>query len=273
LEQYSIALLAAVFGAVFGSFLNVVIVRLPQGKSVAYPASHCPKCGESLRWWHNIPLLSWLFLRGRCAYCKEPISPVYPFVELATALIFAALFYKEGPTLTALAYSLSFSLLLALSLIDLRYKAVPDSLNLLAFILAVAGAKDPLAALHDGLLMAGGFSMLRFFVSYYVSKKVDLQLRRERKRTPWLSTYHPKYVMIEAMGEGDVIVAATMGAILGLKGSLLAIFLAALLALPASVVRSRISGDTQLPFIPFLALGAFIAYLYSHDIVQLLGAG
>ncbi len=258
-----------VLGAVIGSFLNVVILRLPEGQSVAYPGSHCPKCGEKLRWWHNIPILSWLFLRGRCAYCDTPISWQYPVVELLSGLIFVAVFWKE-PTVYGLITALVFCLLLALSIIDLRYKAVPDSLNLITALLALWSSPDILDNLKNALIVAGAFSMLRFLVGYYVSKKEDIHLKKMIKLAPWLKDFYPKYVMIEAMGEGDIIVGFAMGAILGLKLTLVAIFLAAMFALPASFYN-RVKGDAELPFIPFLALGAFIALFFGQKILEYLG--
>ena len=271
MEQFSILLLAFLFGLAIGSFLNVVIIRLPKGESIAYPASHCVRCGTPLKWYHNIPLLSWLALRGKCAFCGEPISAQYPLVELLTALIFASVFYKLGLSLEALLTSLVFTLLLALSLIDLRYKAVPDSINLLALTLAIFATGDYFESFKDALLMAGGFALLRFYVSYYVSKKEELHLKRQLKRAPWLASYYPPYVMIEAMGEGDIMVAATMGAVLGIKLSLIAIFLAALFALPASLINRALKNDKELPFIPFLALGMYVAFIFQKELLSLIG--
>ncbi len=261
---------AALFGLLIGSFLNVLIIRLPKGESIVFPSSHCTKCQRKLRWWHNIPLLSWLLLRGKCHYCKEPISIQYPLVELFTALLFGIVAYKSGCDIHACFIAFVFTLLLALSLIDLRYKAVPDSINLLAALLAIFTSPNYLQNLTNGLLMAGGFSMLRFVVSYYVGKKVEFMLARERKRAPWIDVFHPRFVMAEAMGEGDIIVAFAMGALLGLKLSLIAVVLAALIALPASIVYRMFKKEAELPFIPFLALGTFFAYLFGERIAQIV---
>lgn len=250
----------------------MVILRLPQNESIVYPASHCPKCKEPLKWWHNIPLLSWIVLRGRCYYCKEPISVQYPLVELTTALLFAIVFYKEDFTLQAFVIAALFSLLLALSIIDLYYKAVPDSLNLLAALLALFSSNDYLQNLQNATIVAGALAMLRFFVSYYVSKKEQLRLNKELKKAPWLKAYYPKFIMIEAMGEGDIIVGFVMGGLLGLKRAILALFLAALIALPASIYNRIYRSDAQLPFIPFLALGAFFSYLFGSTILEWINA-
>ncbi|MRI58804.1 MAG: prepilin peptidase [Epsilonproteobacteria bacterium] len=271
MEKWIIMGVVGLLGLVIGSFLNVLILRLPQGQSILFPSSHCPGCKEPLKWYHNIPLLSWLFLKGKCSYCKEPISAQYPVIEALTALIFVSVFYKNGINLHSLAVALSFSLLLALSLIDLRYKAVPDSINLLAALIALYASPDIAGNLKNALLVAGAMSMLRFFVSYYVSKKEELRLKKQIAQAPWLQDYYPKYVMIEAMGEGDIIVGFTIGAILGLEATFVAIFLAALLALPASIINKTLHGDKELPFIPFLAAGAFLSYFFARDILEWIG--
>ena len=131
--------IAFVLGILFGSFLNVVILRIPKGESVVFDASHCPTCNEKLKPWHNIPLFSWIFLAGKCAYCKTKISLQYPLIELLSGFIFVILANKFGLELPAFFIALSFLMLLALSVIDLRYKMVPDSLNLLAIFFAVIG--------------------------------------------------------------------------------------------------------------------------------------
>ncbi|BAF70215.1 prepilin peptidase [Nitratiruptor sp. SB155-2] len=263
---------AIVLGLLFGSFLNVIILRIPNGLSIVYPPSHCPTCQTKLKWWHNIPLLSWMFLGGKCAYCKNPISIQYPLVELLSATIFALVTLKSGFHLNTLIIAIVFDLLLALSLIDWRFKAVPDSINLSAATLSLFSTPDIMNNIQNALIVAGMLAMLRFFVGYYVSKKEDLRIRKKLKETPWLSSYYPKFPMIEAMGEGDIIVGFTLGAILGVQLSFVAFFLAALIALPFSLAFRYKKSDKELPFIPFLALGGFIAYLFGNEILGVIGA-
>ena len=129
-------------GLMFGSFLNVVILRLPKDESVAFPASHCPTCKSVLKAWHNIPLLSWLFLGGKCAFCKTPISFTYPAIEFISGTLFVILALKLGFTLSFVFTALTFLTLLALSMIDFRYKMAPDSLNLLAILFAILSASS-----------------------------------------------------------------------------------------------------------------------------------
>jgi leader peptidase (prepilin peptidase)/N-methyltransferase len=194
-----------------------------------------------LKWYHNIPLLSWIFLRGKCAYCKEKISIQYPLIEFMTALLFFVCALKEDNIYFALINGIIFSLLLGLSVIDLRYKAVPDSLSLPTLILALA-FPDVLLRLQYALLFAGGFALLRIFITAVIKK--------------------------EAMGEADIIIAAIIGAMLGVSCGLFAIYLAALFALPAFFMVAK--KGFELPFIPFLAIGLFIAYLFSSQILAFL---
>lgn len=237
---------AILFGLVFGSFLNVLIARIPKDENVAFPASHCPKCMTPLKAYHNIPLFSWLFLRGKCAFCKEKISIQYPLVELINGIIFGAIFFKLGLSYMALMISLSFSFLLALSVIDYYTKMVPDSLNLLALTAAIAAAtsfQGFALNFQNALLTVGGFALLRFYLSYLIKK--------------------------EALGEGDLMVAGTMGAMLGIKLTLMAIFTSAVLALPVMMLmRNETDESKMVPFVPFLALALFVVYIFDSAFIN-----
>ncbi len=222
------------FGLLFGSFLNVLILRIPKEESIVFPGSHCTSCNNKLKWWHNIPLFSWLILGGKCHFCKDKISIQYPIIEFLTALLFGLIYYKLEDVTYSFIVGLVFALLLALSLIDLRYKAVPDSLNLAALTLAVFASSAVLTNITNALLYAGGFALLRFYVSYIVKK--------------------------EALGEADIMIAATIGAMLGLKLGVMAIFLSAIIALPVFIIiRDK---DLEVPFIPFLTVALFIVYMF-----------
>jgi leader peptidase (prepilin peptidase)/N-methyltransferase len=265
--------LAFIFGTLLGSFLNVVILRIPKDESVAFPASHCMACGTNLKPWHNIPLFSWLFLRGKCAFCSATISAQYPIIELLSGVVVAVVTYKYGVTFATLFISLSFLMLLALSMIDFKYKMIPDSLNLLAILFAILGAWSPeglLLNFQNALLFAGGFTLLRFALSYILTSSA----RREAKKTitPWTKNYHT-YPFIEAMGEGDIMVAATMGALLGAQLTLVAIFFSALLALPVLLaLQNRSAEEQRVPFVPFLALATFIVMLFDSQIIAYIEA-
>lgn len=220
--------------------MNVLILRTPRDENVSFPASHCMSCNTPLRAWHNIPIFSWLFLRGKCAFCGEKISIQYPLIEALSGLIFLFSAMKLGISVQGFGVALTFDLLLALSVIDYRYKMVPDSINLSALTIAMISATS-LGQLgynvSNALLFAGGFTLLRFYLSYLLKK--------------------------EAMGEADIMIAATMGALLGVKLGLVAIFAGAVLALPALLLTQGESEDSkQLPFIPFLAMGCWIVLMF-----------
>ncbi|MHC3994298.1 prepilin peptidase [Thiomicrolovo sp. ZZH C-3] len=267
--------LVALFGALFGSFLNVVIYRIPRGESVVFPASHCPHCGTNLKPWHNIPVLSWLMLRGRCAFCGVPISAQYPLIELLSAAIAASLYLKLGLSAAMIGITGVFLTLLALLVIDFYYKMVPDSLNLLALSLAVVSVWSPqmlVENLKNALLFAGGFALLRFYVSYYLFIKIK-RMSPNLKQASWVRNYNTIPAVVEAMGEGDIMIGATMGALLGVQLGLAAVFLSALLALPAMLLtRNETDASKQLPFIPFLAMATWIVYIFDTPIARWMEA-
>ncbi len=239
----SLIILFGFIGLSVGSFLNVVIIRVPRQESISLPASHCITCKHPLRWYHNIPLFSWAFLGGKCAFCKEKISIQYPIVEILTAFIFVSSIIVAASTISALIYSVLFSMLLALSVIDLEYKAVPDSISIPALFVSLFVA-DFLVSLNDALILAGGFALLRIIISWAIKK--------------------------EAMGEADIIIAGIIGAVLGIELGLAAIYLSALIALLAFVIVSK--KGYELPFIPFLALGLFLVWMFSEEATTLLRA-
>lgn len=266
-------LLATLLGILFGSFLNVVILRIPEGESVVFTPSHCTTCDTPLKPWHNIPLFSWIFLGGKCAYCKARISIQYPIIELSSGIIFFLVASKYGVNLPAFFVAMSFLMLLALSMIDFKYKMVPDSLNLLAILFAIAAAFSPQMFLEHGqnaLLFAGGFTLLRFALSYYLTSSV--YRAGLKTKTSW-NKHYDRTPMVEAMGEGDIMVAATMGALLGIKLALFAIFLSAILALPVMLLLlNRPAEEQRVPFVPFLALATIVTFVYDSQILAFLEA-
>lgn len=234
-----ITLLIFIFGTMIGSFLNVVIYRIPKGESIVFPSSKCQSCQNSLKWWHNIPIISWLLLRGKCYFCKEKISVQYPIIELLTGIIFVILYFKLGLVWYLPFIAASFTALLALVMIDFKYMAVPDNVNFAALLFALV-QPEFLWALTYALIAAGGLYLVGLLSSLLARK--------------------------QAMGGADVIVAGTMGALLGFPNFFVALFLSAILAMiPAMIWRER-----GVPFVPFLALATFIVYLYDTKATQLL---
>lgn len=257
-----------IFGIIIGSFINVVILRIPQDESIIFPSSHCYNCKNDLKPWHNIPLVSWILLRGKCSFCNTKISIQYPIIELLCGLIFLVLASKYGINFPILLVAFSFLMLLSLSMIDFKYKMVPDSLNLLALLFAIFGAwsiNGVILNFQNALLFAGGFTLLRFSLSYVLTSSARAEVKKTI--TPWTKNYHP-YTHIEAMGEGDIMVAATMGALLGVQLTLVAIFFSAVLALPVMLaLRGRSAEEQRVPFVPFLALATFIVYIFDSPIL------
>ena len=235
-------LLAGVVGAVFGSFLNVCILRwgAEPKQSVVRPPSRCPRCGAGVAWYDNVPVLSWLVLRGRCRSCGEPISIQYPLVELATGLIWALVAWRSGPTLEAFRGAVLGTILLGIALTDARAYIIPDEFTWggLAFgLLSALAVGAP--ALGQALLGAAvGFGLL------------------------WLVGAVGGWVLKQdAMGGGDIKMMAMVGAFLGWRGVLLTIFLGALLGSLIFVPLALTGRKRLVPFGIFLAMGAGAAYL------------
>lgn len=254
------AVFAFVFGAVVGSFLNVVIARVPRGESVVRPRSRCPRCKRPLRWYENVPILSWLFLRGRCAGCKQPISPRYPLVELASGLLALACLRHFGLGPWAVAAFAFLAALLALTYIDLDHWLLPRVITIPFIAIGVGVSWLP----GGPGLLSSVLGALAGFASFVLLGWVAERLLKK-----------------EAIGGGDVWLFAMIGAWLGLRALLPVALLASLQGAIAGLVLMafarregrataapppRPTGDEELdaweppagalPFGPFLSLGA-----------------
>jgi leader peptidase (prepilin peptidase)/N-methyltransferase len=237
---------ALALGLIVGSFANVCIHRLPRGQSVGRPRSRCPGCGASIAAWDNVPLLSYLVLRGRCRQCGQPISPRYPAVEAANGALYFGLAALLGPTPRALVAMAFVTALLVLSLIDLEWHLLPNAITLpgIAGGLAASflpGGPSPLASFAAAL---GGY--LAFFA-------VAEGYRRLRG--------------VEGLGQGDWKMTAMLGAFLGWQGMLLTVFLAALAGTAVGVslmVFGGRDGRYPLPLGTFLGL-AGIAVVFAGE--------
>ena len=232
--------IAAAFGAVVGSFLNVCIYRLPLGKSIVWPASACPHCGRELFWYENIPVVSFVALRGRCRTCGGPISVRYPLIEALTAAMFALAWWYYGPGLLLVSRLVFGCALLVLFAIDLEHHLLPNAITLPGIIVGFAFSifTEPgwLASII-GIVVGGGVLFLVAEVYYRV--------RRE-----------------EGLGMGDVKMLAMVGAFVGWQLTLLTLMIASfsgtIIGL-ALIVTKRGGMKYALPFGTFLALGAAAA--------------
>ncbi len=242
---------AAIFGAIVGSFLNVVILRLPEpGESIVFPPSHCPVCRNRLRWFENIPVFSYLLLRGKCGHCSCSISLQYPLVELSMACLSAAVLHRFGLTIPGAGFFLFCASLLVIIWIDLRHQIIPDVISLPGILVGFSlSFFNPLLSWQSSLIgiMAGGGSLGAIAVLYSMLRKQ------------------------EGMGGGDIKLLAMIGAFLGWQSLPFVIFSSSLTgAIAGSIVmlvQRRHGLATRIPFGPFLSLAA-LGYLFFIDSIQ-----
>lgn len=237
---------AFIFGAAVGSFLNVCIFRLPEQMSIIKPRSHCPCCKKSIRFYDNIPLVSFFLLMGKCRDCKSKISWRYPLVELTAALLSMALFLKYGPTLNFITFYFFAAVLIIITFIDIDHQIIPDVLTLpgipVFFLLAVFVVRLPWEEALIGLLIGGGILFAIAFFYELITKR-------------------------EGMGGGDIKLLAMIGAFLGWKSLifilLVSSLLGAIVGVTAMIIKKQ---DTKyaVPFGPFLSAAA-LAYLFWGD--------
>lgn len=239
-------------GAALGSFLNVCIYRWPAGESVVRPRSRCSACTTTIPWYDNIPVLSWLLLRGRCRHCGVPISIQYPAVELAVASIWLGTALWLGPGLAALRGATFLTLLLGIAIIDGKHRIIPDQLSLggaaLGLGLAAWPGGFPLTAALVGAASGYGFM-------WAIKLGGEALLGKP------------------ALGVGDIHMMAMIGAFLGVGGALLTVFLGSLLGLLIGVPITWLQGKleamgTYLPLGTFLAMGAAVAYFWGEPLIR-----
>lgn len=260
-----LVLLVFLVGASIGSFLNVCVARWPAGESVVAPRSRCPACGHGIRWHENVPVLSWLLLRGRCSGCQGAISPQYVIVELLVGLGWIAALWAYGPTFTALRVAVFATVLAGIALTDARHYLIPDGFTVfgLFWVLGSAvagwmmGDATPFAAPADAFLGACAGAGVVSIVG-------------------WLGEVAMKK---EAMGFGDVTLMAVVGAAVGPWRALLTVFVGAALAavvfplvvIPIAWWRSRRAGTAfempQVPFGVFLAPAALLTLLWGTQLI------
>lgn len=215
-------LLALLLGLVFGSFLTVCIVRWPEGESVVRPASRCPRCGRGVRWYENVPVASWLLLRGRCAGCGLSISPLYPAVELTTGLVWLAAAWGYGLTLDGLRVAVFATVLLGIAVTDARRMVIPDGFTLFLLLWALATS-----------IVSRTPGAVTLFASPYEAFVGACAGAGAVAIIGWLGELAFKK---EAMGFGDVTMMAGVGAALGPERALLTVVLGALVGAVASVL-------------------------------------
>jgi leader peptidase (prepilin peptidase)/N-methyltransferase len=240
---------AFLVGALIGSFLTVCVYRLPRGESIVWPASHCPGCHSKIAPYDNVPLLSYLWLWGRCRTCQQAIPLRYPIIELLNGLGYVLILWQFGATPAALVYAFLLSSLIAVTWIDLSHQIIPDVITLPGIVIGLVAASTilPTGLLNSlaGILAGGGLLWLLAWVSPYIFGK-------------------------EGMGGGDIKLMAMIGAFLGWKPTLLTIMVGAMVgsAVGLSLILFKvIRRDDYVPFGPFLAIGAVLSLFFHHEIV------
>lgn len=233
-------------GAIIGSFLNVCIWRIPREESIVFPASHCPVCSHPIRFFDNIPIISWLILRGRCRDCGASISPRYPLVEALTAVLAVLLYWKYGFSLQFLCAFLFTAALIVITFIDIDYQIIPDVISLpgipLCFLAAVFVMGVPFLESLIGILVGGG-------ILYVIAVGYEWITKRE------------------GMGGGDIKLLAMLGAFFGWKSLLFIVLCSSLTGAVVGMTAMVIQGQDMkyaVPFGPFLALGA-VTYFFLGD--------
>ncbi len=268
---------AFIYGLAIGSFLNVVVFRLPQGKSIVSPGSRCPGCETPIRWHDNIPVLSFLVLRGRCRRCQAPISVRYPSVELFTGLVFALVAWRFGANWLAPLYALFAAGLITAALIDFDHQVIPDEISLgglacglllapLAGWAEGAPALDAFAESALGALLGGG---LLWTVAFFHAR-ISVALGRTFQHWPGEGEEVPKpssadyWLWFPGMGLGDVKLLAMIGAFMGPWGVLETIVSASFLGLGLGLAYAAVTRKLNAPFGfgPAIAAGALLALLF-----------
>ncbi len=255
-----------IFGAIWGSFLNVVIHRLPEGRSVVSPPSSCV-CGQRIPFYHNIPLVSWLFLRGKAACCELPLTVRYWVVEVLTALLFLLLWLAYTPAIASVGM-VFFALLIAASFIDLEHMIIPDVLSIGGMFAGVLLSIfiPEIHGFSSGSLHAHASAWIEALLGVFVGTSMVY----------WIATLGELLLKKPAMGEGDMKFLAAIGAFTGWQGALFALFggafIGTLIILPwmlwRQIQKSEEPRVQELPFGPFLAIGAVLHFLYVNSMVD-----
>lgn len=243
---------ALLFGAIVGSFLNVVILRLPsEGESIVFPASHCTSCSTTLRWYDNIPILSYLLLGGKCRYCSARISVQYPLVELSMALLSMALIHKFGLSVNGAGYFIFTAALLAIIWIDIYLQIIPDVISLPGIVVGfLFSLISPTLTWQSSLigLLAGGGVLYAIALLYFFWRNID------------------------GMGGGDIKLLAMIGAFLGWQSLPFVIFASSVSGTVVgllAMVKQKKGGQTRIPFGPFLSIAALLYLFFQEQVMQL----
>jgi leader peptidase (prepilin peptidase)/N-methyltransferase len=271
-----LAAAAFLFGLLVGSFLNVVIHRLPRGESLVHPGSHCPACQAKIAPWDNVPVLAWLWLGGRCRRCRAPISPRYPLIELLTGMLFAAIAFRYGAAAMTPVWLVFAAAMIAAAAIDFDHRIIPDEISLGGLLVALAAV--PVAQWADGTpywsaLQTSAFGALlgagALWVVGFAHARVATALGRRFDHWPGEGAVLPRPASLDywtwfpGVGFGDVKLLALIGAVIGPLGVLEAILAASLAGLVLGIAWAAVTRQWNAPFgfAPALAVGALLVVL------------
>lgn len=243
LYELTLYFIIFLYGIVIGSFLNVCIYRIPKQENIVTARSHCMNCGYQLKWYDLIPILSYIYLKGRCRKCKDKISIQYPMIELLNGILYITVFYFNGFKLASILYCILVSALLVLSIIDFRTFEIPAGINL---FIGIVGIIRVITDIHNIMSYLIGFCSVSGFllVLYFLTKG-------------------------KGIGGGDIKLMAVAGLFLGYKLIILAFLLGCILGSILHLIRMRIwKQESILAFGPYLSLGIFISMLFGNSILQ-----
>lgn len=239
-----------IFGVVLGSFYTVVGERLPQNKSIITPPSHCPNCNHILKFYELIPVVSYLFLGGKCLKCKQKIPVLSTIIEFSTGALFVLAYLRFGICVKLFIALIFISMLMIVITSDIRYMVICDEIliigDILIFILSIIdiGLKNALISVVNGLIC--------FFIMLVIKKLGDIIFKRE------------------SMGGGDIKLMFTFGLTMGIASSVASIFLASFIGLPISLVLMKNNSSHEIPFGPYLSVAAIILFLSGINVIDLL---
>lgn len=247
----SVSLIVFFTGACIGSFLNVCIYRIPLHRSIIYPGSACPNCKKALPFYLNIPIISYILLKGACRFCRNPISPRYPAVEALTGFLALALVLKFGLTVTTLFWFAFTATLLVISFIDIDFQIIPDAISLPGIVVFASAAWFvPETRFIDTAIgiLAGGGTLYMVALTYYM-------LRKE-----------------EGMGGGDIKLLAMIGGAVGWKGVFFTLFVGSLLGTVGGIIimalTKLVNIKLRIPFGPFLSAAAVLYVFFGNALIR-----
>jgi leader peptidase (prepilin peptidase)/N-methyltransferase len=275
----AVGAMAFAFGLAVGSFLNVVVYRLPRGESIVRPGSHCPACSRAIRPYENIPLLSYLLLGGRCRGCAARISLRYPAFELLTAVLFAAIVLETGWRIDAILWCAFAAMLVAAAAIDAEHRVIPDEISVgglaaglvfVPIVEALHGEPYPSVFLRSfcGALLGGGI----LWSVGFVHARLSVALRRTFEHWPGDGAAYPRpgsldyWTWFPGLGFGDVKFLAMIGAFVGPEGVVETLLAASIAGLALGIASALVTRRWNSPFGfgPALALGALLVILIPH---------